>query len=56
MAEPNFPLELEARLLNQNGLVTIEPGTEPLLTLTFDGGAQGRTVDVCPALPMVLKC
>lgn len=45
-----------ARSLNQNGLATIEPGTEPLLTLTFDGGAQGKTVDVRPALPLALKC
>lgn len=55
MAEPNFPLELDARLLNQNGLATIEPGTEPLLILIFEGGAQGRTVDVRPALPIVLR-
>ncbi len=44
-----------ARLLSENGLVTFESGSSPLATLTFDGGAQGKTVDVRPILPIVLK-
>lgn len=44
-----------ARLLNDAGLVTIETGAEPLMTLTLDGGRQGRRLDVRPILPLVLK-
>jgi hypothetical protein len=43
-----------ARALVANGLAAFESGAEPLLTLTFDGGAQGRAVDVRPTLPLVL--
>jgi hypothetical protein len=45
----------KARLLNAEKLLTIETGPAPLLTLVFDHGAQGRTLDVRPALPLVLK-
>jgi len=45
----------KARLLNDAGLVTIETGPEPLMTLTLDGGRQGRRLDVRPILPLVLK-
>ena len=44
-----------ARLLNAEKLLRIETGPEPLMTLTFDHGAQGRTIDVRPILPLVLK-
>lgn len=45
-----------AQMIIDAGLATIEPGPEPLMTLTFDGGAQGKVVDVRPALPLVLRC
>lgn len=45
----------KARLLNAAGLLTIEHGPEPLMTLTFDNGAQDKTLDVRPTLPLVLK-
>ena len=44
-----------ATALEEAGLATIEPGPAPLITLTFDGGAQGKQVDVRPILPLVLK-
>lgn len=44
-----------ARQLEENGLVKFETGAEPLLTLTFDDGAQGKTVEARPTLPLVLK-
>ena len=44
-----------AEALNQAGIVTIECGAEPLMMLTFDNNAQGKTVDVRPILPLVLK-
>ncbi|HLF00450.1 MAG TPA: hypothetical protein VI547_00640 [Anaerolineales bacterium] len=44
-----------AQMLMENGIATFEFGAEPLLALTFDGGAQGRNVDVRATLPMVLK-
>ena len=37
------------------GIAEMTPGPEPLLTLTFDEGAQGRTVDARPVLPIVLE-
>jgi len=43
-----------AQLLSQNGIVSFESGSSPLATLTFDGGAQGKSVDVRPTLPLVL--
>jgi hypothetical protein len=55
IAVQNNDLSPIARSLSQNGVARIEPGIEPLLTLTFDDGAQGKTVDVRPALPLVLK-
>lgn len=45
----------KAQLLNTAGLLTIEHGPEPLMTLTFDNGAQGKTIDVRPTLPLVLQ-
>jgi hypothetical protein len=43
-----------AQLLTVNGLATIEAGASPLLELIFDDGAEGKTVDIRPALPLVL--
>ena len=44
-----------AQMLAENGGAAFEFGPEPLATLTFDSGAQGRSVDARPTLPMVLK-
>ena len=44
-----------AQRVRENGIVTFEFGPEPLATLTFDNGAQGRSIDVRPALPLILK-
>jgi hypothetical protein len=44
-----------ARLVSDAGLATVERGPEPLMTLTFDDGAQGQSMDVRPTLPLVLK-
>jgi hypothetical protein len=44
-----------ARLLSENRIVSYEKGPAPLMTLTFDNGAQGKSVDVRPTLPMVLR-
>ncbi|MBI3243341.1 MAG: hypothetical protein HYZ49_13710 [Chloroflexi bacterium] len=44
-----------ARQLEENSLVKFELGAEPLLTLTFDEGALGKTADARPTLPLVLK-
>ena len=44
-----------AQLLSQNGIVSFESGSSPLATLTFDGGAQGKSVEVRPTLPLVLR-
>lgn len=50
------PLSPIAQMLKENGIAAFEFGAEPLLTLTFDGGVQGRSVDVRPTLPLVLNC
>jgi hypothetical protein len=42
------------RLLAEHGLVTFVTGSGPLLALTFDNGAQGKSADTRPALPLVL--
>jgi hypothetical protein len=44
-----------ARTLVEAGVVSFEKDSAPLLTLTFDEGAQGRMVDVRPTLPLVLR-
>ena len=44
-----------ARLLMGNELANFEVGSPPLMTLTFDSGAQGKAVDVRPTLPLMLK-
>lgn len=45
----------KALLLNAGDLLTIDYGPEPLMTLTFDNGTQGKTLDVRPTLPLILK-
>ncbi|MEM8778329.1 MAG: VOC family protein [Cyanobacteria bacterium P01_G01_bin.49] len=42
-------------LLEFHGLLSVKRGSTPLLTLTFDGQAQGQSIDVRPILPLVLK-
>ena len=41
--------------LTRGGVVTVERGSAPLAQLTFDGGRQGKSVDLRPRLPIVLK-
>lgn len=45
-----------ARLVEAGGFVRFETGPEPLLRLVFDAGAQSRSVDLRPSLPIVLDC
>jgi hypothetical protein len=52
---PGGGLSPIAQLLSQNGIVSFESGSSPMATLTFDDGAQGKSVDVRPTLPIVLK-
>lgn len=42
-------------LLDQNHVLRINQGLFPSLELTFDGGITGKTIDVHPFLPLVLK-
>jgi hypothetical protein len=44
-----------SELLSQGGIMKVELGTTPLLELTFDGGAQKKSADLRPQLPVVLK-
>lgn len=44
-----------AQLLSEQGLVAFELGAEPLATLTFDHGRQGRQADLRPVLPLVFQ-
>lgn len=44
-----------ARMVSEAGIADIQTGAEPLATLTFDQGAQQRSVDLRPALPLVLN-
>ena len=41
--------------LTQGGVVKVERGSAPLAQLTFDGGQQGKSVDLRPRLPIILK-
>ena len=43
------------RALERLGIASFQPGPEHLLELTFDRGAQGRSVDLRPELPVVLR-
>lgn len=44
-----------ASTLSKNGVVVIKRGKSPRAELTFDGGAQRKTLDLRPALPLILK-
>jgi hypothetical protein len=41
-----------AKVVKETGLVRFEDGPTYLLTLTFDGGQQGKEVDLQPTLPL----
>ena len=43
-----------ARAVEATGLVTFPPADDYVMTLAFDGGAQRRTRDLRPDLPLVL--
>lgn len=43
-----------AKVVGSTGLVRFEDGPAYLLTLTFDGASQGKTVDLQPTLPLRL--
>ena len=45
----------ELRSLVDNRLVRISEGAKPLMTLGFDGEAQGKHADFRPALPLISK-
>ena len=44
-----------ASMLSKNGVVVINRGKTSHAELTFDGGAQGKALDVRPTLPLILK-
>jgi hypothetical protein len=44
-----------AALLAQQRIATFHYGPEPLLTLIFDDGTHGHTLDVRPTLPLILR-
>lgn len=44
-----------ARLVAAGGIAAFELGAEPLATLRFDHGIQGRRIDLRPTLPLVLE-
>ena len=44
-----------ASMLAKNGVVLVKRGKSAHAELTFDGGSQGKTVDVRPTLPLSLK-
>jgi hypothetical protein len=44
-----------ASLLSKNGVAKIESGEAPGLELVFDGGSQGKSINVRPALPITLR-
>lgn len=43
------------RALERLGIAAFQPGPEHLLELTFDQAAQGRSADLRPELPVVLR-
>ena len=45
-------LSTVVQMLSTNVVATIKRGGAPLMTLTFDGGRQRKTVDMRPALPL----
>lgn len=44
-----------SELLSQSGIAKVERGKTPLMELTFDNGKQGKTTNLGPQLPLVLK-
>ncbi|MFZ0750508.1 MAG: hypothetical protein WAM70_14180, partial [Pyrinomonadaceae bacterium] len=44
-----------ASMLAKNGVVLVKRGKSAHAELTFDGGSQGKTLDVRPTLPLNLK-
>ncbi len=44
-----------ASMLAKNGVAVIKRGKSSHAELTFDGGTQGKTLDVRPTLPLILK-
>jgi hypothetical protein len=42
-------------LISKNGVAVVKRGKSPHAELTFDGNAQGKALDVRPALPLILK-
>lgn len=55
ITSPNSERSPIAQALIEAGVVTFGRGVEPLMTLRFDEGAQGETMDVRPTLPLVLE-
>jgi hypothetical protein len=41
--------------LEKLGVVSVQPGKEWLLELTFDGGKQGKSKDLRPDLPLMIR-
>jgi Glyoxalase-like domain len=44
-----------ASMLTENGVMVVKRGKLPHAELTFDGGSQGKALDVRPTLPLSLK-
>ena len=44
-----------ASVLSKNGVAVVKRGKSSYAELTFDGGTQRKTIDVRPALPLILK-
>lgn len=44
-----------SEMLTRGGVVKVERGSAPLAQLTFDGGRQGKSIDLRPRLPVLLK-
>lgn len=44
-----------ASTLSKNGIAVVKHGKSSYAELTFDGGTQGKALDVRPTLPLVLK-
>jgi hypothetical protein len=44
-----------ASMLSKNGVVVLKRGKSSHAELTFDGGMQGKALDVRPTLPLILK-
>lgn len=49
------PLSDAATTLDTEGIVHVHPASEPLATVAFDHGRQGRSLDCRPRLPLRLQ-